>query len=282
MDKGGSTSLESLIDAIPKWLADLEELVECIERWRKEHLGATTTKFIQRSSSIDSVKPLVDRTTDRQRCSNVKNMTGRPNVGGAKTRKMIVLQYDAAIQKRMEELVRAVSLGRGYVRKGKMDSRISSLACIRIDSAGDSPVRPPTLREGTRSTRLHNELGKTKSGYSKALEQFDSLLTDVQMLCEHAAHEILRNGYCNDDIVAIRLCLQDLLRLCTTEQAKLKQEANMAVGYQSDEWEDEEEFCQVLEFSIASMGVDIQGGPEPSDARVPGTFATILPSMAAH
>ena len=139
---------------------------------------------------------------------------------GVRKTTMTVIHYDSGIQAQIETLVRGITDGRGYVRKGKTAVRASSFATLRMDSV---------------SGRSNQGIRRRRSGLAKladdpindqmrALDELDTALLDSQTLCERAAHQVLRDGDCKEYLDMLKQCFQNILQICTKETAKRLEE----------------------------------------------------------
>ena len=130
---------------------------------------------------------------------------------------MSVIHYDSGIQTQIETLVRGITDGRGYVRKGKAAKPVSSYATLRIDSvSGRSDQGVQRRRSGP--AKLADD---PTNGRLRALDELDTALLDGQTLCEHAAHQVLRDGDCKEYLDMLKQCFQNILQICTKEVAKI-------------------------------------------------------------
>ncbi|EMC91872.1 hypothetical protein BAUCODRAFT_308930 [Baudoinia panamericana UAMH 10762] len=118
-----------------------------------------------------------------------------------RSRGMVVVYYDGDTQKRFEALVRAISVRRNAIRKEGMGPKGNTWSWVGSSSSGtssngekdidaelsriayDSPVRKERLADG-------------KGDGSKMLDKIGVHLEKAQMLCERAAHQVLRDGDC--------------------------------------------------------------------------------------
>ena len=77
----------------------------------------------------------------------------------------------------------------------------------------------PTFNPGT-GVRLDQPgriLSDAGDGPTKALTEIELALLDSQTLCEHAAHQILRDGDCGGDLEIVKSHFHGILRICVQE-----------------------------------------------------------------
>jgi hypothetical protein len=206
-----------------------------------------------------------------------------------RTRYMIIVYYDSAVQNAFEELVKLISASRNAMRKGKMAARMAEMkrmAELETDTDSEDEVLPepkdaangnghavtsrpaiPTRKElepddddnkvpklefvSTRrmgpsrdssaaaALRISGNghvtgMGRraffsgyrgtsglmTKDSFSSFFDEIDSGLEWCQSMCEHAAHQFLRDGNCNTEIAGIKRRLLEVKETAEREAAK--------------------------------------------------------------
>ncbi|CAL3962851.1 unnamed protein product [Diplocarpon coronariae] len=210
--------------------------------------------------------------------------SGESIVPKYRTRSMIIVYYDSAVQTAFEELVKFVSGSRNSMRKGKMAAKMAemrraaqleigddddddaqddfgsgavnnghNLLVAQKDSGvrqqGDSLAVGPepdcgpdmelpklkfvsTRQMGpSRATPKPDSYGGTLGllgGYRRAggdiFESLDKGLDWVQVQCEHAAHQFLREGECSSEITSIKRKLDGVKEAAEKEIEKLKKD----------------------------------------------------------
>ncbi|KFZ10457.1 hypothetical protein V502_08105 [Pseudogymnoascus sp. VKM F-4520 (FW-2644)] len=214
--------------------------------------------------------------------------TGKPK---HRTRSMIIVYYDSAVQSDFETLVKHISASRNSMRKGKMAARMASMRMMAdLEALGDEPeaelevdntpaaaagaiTNGPTsspnmlmasaspgdeddegvplpalkfvstrrmgpMRElssnralragpGAPGVRRAGQAGPGASSRQSALgssifDELDTGLEWCQSMCEHAAHQFLRDGQCTSEIEGIKSRLQEVWDRAGEEMAEGK------------------------------------------------------------
>ncbi|KFY12110.1 hypothetical protein V491_06907, partial [Pseudogymnoascus sp. VKM F-3775] len=209
-----------------------------------------------------------------------------------RTRSMIIVYYDSAVQSDFESLVKHISASRNNMRKGKMAARMASMRMMAdLEALGDEPEAEleadstpaaavgaiasdsangpsamlassspgdgddeelalpalkfvSTRRMGPRRELASNSAIRTGPGLpgvrragqagagagspgtslrqsglgSSIFDELDTGLEWCQSMCEHAAHQFLRDGQCTSEIEGIKSRLQE----CTSEIEGIK------------------------------------------------------------
>lgn len=295
MDRGRSGCFDNLTNEVPKWLQGFELLAQNVENWRLRHPSGQTViqpRRLRNSSSTESMRPIEGTPVNRQHTSLSRRSTaaGSRHAGGASrtaSRKIVVVHYDSEIQKQVEELVRGISIGRGYVRRESMAARVASCSSLSVDSVMPSrhSLRPgvPVLSHDPNS--FDKVPNKPQDCSTTALKKIETALLDAQRLCEQVAHQLLRDGDCDDDLAAINNCFQEILRICE-EQIKLSAEMPSLNNEQdSAEKQKYAMFSTAVEYSgsfpssMKMKSLDVNGtdgrGELHSFGVPPGMFAAI-------
>lgn len=255
-------------------------------------------------SSIPSPGPLQRRVSGRLNSPNIQSKTTLPPVQRKRktdsvisgesqapkyrTRSMIVVYYDSAVQNTFEELVKFISASRNAMRKGKMAARMANMkkmAELETDTDSEDEVSPvakdttnrnayavtstpaiavgqglepdndekgvPKLqfvstrkmgpsRDSPAAAALRNigygrtmGMGRrallpgyrgngglmTPDSFSSIFDELDSGLEWCQSMCEHAAHQFLRDGSCATEIAGIKKRLLEVKEIAEREAA---------------------------------------------------------------
>ncbi|KAF4956644.1 hypothetical protein FSARC_11522 [Fusarium sarcochroum] len=147
-----------------------------------------------------------------------------------RTRSMIIVYYDSYVQGFFDELVRFVSSSRNLMRKAKMAARVAQikkLAEQEVSEDGDNSDNAlPSLRY--MSSRRFGPMSISRPGANdQAPDVYDNLdkgLEFVQSMCEHGAHQFLRDGDCNDEISKVQKRLGEVLEMAKTEMERVQRE----------------------------------------------------------
>lgn len=263
------TSFTHLTDNIPDWMIKLEDLaaqvVEQHSRFTKlTHLtqlklsrrkrgsteslrpkddgdiNETTAVPVNENSSsgdigilnsnIDSAKA-VGEVKRKRKCSTVSGASG---IRRYRTRSMIIVYYDSAIQDAFESLVRHIASARNNLRKGKTAANFKArMIALGMEEnpfvPGDFAMLGSRAMPVPRSSRT----GKPNLPPLKAakppervppFEEADRDLEAAQNLCEVAAHQFLRDGDCTEEIQGTRLRFESCLRMAQQEVELLRRE----------------------------------------------------------
>lgn len=141
-----------------------------------------------------------------------------------RTRSMIIVYYDSAIQEAFESLVRNIASARNVLRKGKtavsFKARMASLGMDETLFAGpgDMGMRSP---KAIRS-RFQRNPSASPTEHVPAFEEADQHLEAAQSLCEVAAHQFLRDGDCSDEIEGTKTRFHDCLGVAQREADQLR------------------------------------------------------------
>jgi hypothetical protein len=134
-----------------------------------------------------------------------------------RSRALVVVYYDGDIQERLARIVQEFSACRNGIRRSKMSARVDLLSRSgSSSSASDSSAGEETVKGignfTYKTTRLRLQDPNTTSTPegSEALDKVDGLLEKSQNLCEHAAHQVLRDGDCASEISQVKKLLEEV------------------------------------------------------------------------
>lgn len=133
-----------------------------------------------------------------------------------RTRSMIIVYYDSAVQEVFEGVVRNISNSRNNLRKGRMAAKMKAMtASPSVDMDDENSVL---------NTRLaFTRMSKARGGQENAVfDSIDRLLETAQSLSEHGAHQFLRDGDCSMEISGIKTKLVEVAELAKQEIQKLE------------------------------------------------------------
>ncbi|CAM1511201.1 Fc.00g087140.m01.CDS01 [Cosmosporella sp. VM-42] len=171
----------------------------------------------------------------RHRASSMVSAEGAPPA--YRTRSMIIVYYDSYVQGFFDELVRFVSSSRNLMRKAKMAAKVAQIKRMAEmdvsedgNGSGDDKLETlPSLRY--MSTRRFgpsiSRPGFGPPGNNQPPDAYDNLdkaLEFVQSMCEHGAHQFLRDGDCNDEITKVQKRLAEVLEMAAKETERVQRE----------------------------------------------------------
>lgn len=248
------TSFTYLSDNIPDWLTKLDALAaqvteqhsrftrltqfSDIKLTRKKHdsteslrpkdrdddLGGEDAPIPPKPLELSSPRPdnsigIKDIGRKRKSVSTVSDASGPQRY---RTRSMLIVYYDSAIQEAFESLVRMIASGRNNLRKGKTAAsfkvRMASLGMVDGPFAGDFSMLSPK--------KILSKPNRQESNppLFPAFDDADKDLEAAQSLCEVAAHQFLRDGDCNEEILRAKERFTSCLKLAQQEMEKIKEQ----------------------------------------------------------
>ncbi|KAL8782444.1 MAG: hypothetical protein Q9213_005374 [Squamulea squamosa] len=143
-----------------------------------------------------------------------------------RTRTMIIVYYDSAIQAAFESLVRCIAGARNNLRKGKtaasFKARMLSMGIGGDGGDDDDDDSYPTLNPKMMIKRAPRSSSPPNT--SPNFDQADGDLEAAQNLCEVAAHQFLRDGDCEEELEGTRKRFEDCLKVAKEEVEKLRAE----------------------------------------------------------
>jgi hypothetical protein len=122
-----------------------------------------------------------------------------------RSRALVVVYYDGDVQKRFTDFVQAVASSRNDIRRSKLSAKVDNHSRSRSSSSGsdsagsfgeDTTKSIGTFTYKTTRLRLQDMSAVSRPDGSQVLDKVDGLLEQSQTLCEHAAHQVLRDGDC--------------------------------------------------------------------------------------
>ncbi|KAG4277375.1 hypothetical protein FPRO04_14127 [Fusarium proliferatum] len=146
-----------------------------------------------------------------------------------RTRSMIVVYYDTYVQSFFDDVVRFVSSSRNLMRKAKMSARVAQIKKLAeqdVSEDGNNDDALPSLRY--MSSRRFGPMSISRPGAGDqppdVYDKLDKGLEFVQSMCEHGAHQFLRDGDCNDEISKVQKRLTEILEMAKTEMERVERE----------------------------------------------------------
>lgn len=270
------TSFTHLSDNIPDWLTKLDELAAQVAEQHTRFTRMTQFSEIKltrgKHDSTESLRPKamdnelddtlgemdppiprpsqlsspnVDQSTslkdNRRKRKSASTASGASGPQRYRTRSMIIVYYDSAIQEAFESLVRMIASARNNLRKGKTASsfkvRMASLGMAENMIAGDFSMLSPkkTQPQFDKSSR-QSSTSPSQTPSFPAFDDADKDLETAQGLCEVAAHQFLRDGDCDQEIQGAKKRFQSCLSIAHREMEKIKAQSMR----ESSEVEEEE------------------------------------------
>lgn len=154
--------------------------------------------------------------------------SGRPRY---RTKSMVVVYYDGAIQDAFESIVRSISGARNNLRKGKVTASFKArMASMDVEqnpfaAAGEfAMLNPKMMRNGFSRIRLSPDIDGHSDVKLEGFDDADKDLEAAQSLCEVGAHQFLREGDCRLEIEGMRKKFEGVLEVARKEVERLKLE----------------------------------------------------------
>ena len=238
-----------LKDHIPDWLSRLDDLAALateqharfIRTARESDLRLTRRKHDSteslRPAADDGENPIVPSTPwappphpdgtgvlhGRRKRKPGSSWSGASGPQRYRMRSMVVVYYDSVIQDAFELLVRNIASARNQLRKGKtaagFQRRMASLhAEVNAFPDDVGSLNPKILRPAGSGL---DRRGLSGAGVDPC-DAADQNLETAQSLCEVAAHQILRDGDCDEEIREIRTRLERCRDVATAEVESLQ------------------------------------------------------------
>lgn len=148
-----------------------------------------------------------------------------------RSRALVVVYYDGDVQKSFTEFVHAMASSRNDIRRSKLSAKVDNLARSRSSSSGsdsagsfgeDTTKSIGTFTYKTTRLRLQDLSAVSRPDGSQALSKVDGLLEQSQNLCEHAAHQVLRDGDCALEITKTKELLAQARACAEREMPSLE------------------------------------------------------------
>lgn len=218
-----------------------------------EDLTASCTDGVQTETPAPTLlRPQLPHMTDSDalRLSQRKRKTfsacSRDQTAPSKyrSRGLAVVYYDGDVQKRFADLVRDFNGCRNDFRRSKLSAKVESLARSGSSSSGSGSGTSDgeettkgfdTFDYKTARMMMQEVKAADKPPGSEVLDKADGLLEKAQNLCEHAAHQVLRDGDCTlevrqakENLEQVKLCaereLPELRRLAEEAEERRKRD----------------------------------------------------------
>ncbi|KAL9044421.1 MAG: hypothetical protein Q9214_002441 [Letrouitia sp. 1 TL-2023] len=179
---------------------------------------------------------IITKDIRRKRKPASANLSAASGPQKYRTRPMIIVYYDSAIQEAFDSMVRNIAGARNSLRKGRTTATFKArMASIGIgeELPADDPgtFDPQLLVKKVRRDPLANS--------NTAFDAADKELEEAQNLCEVAAHQFLRDGDCNEEIGGTIQRFKSCLSIAEKEIEKLRAE-------ESKERDDQSRFPELI------------------------------------
>ncbi|KAI1175086.1 hypothetical protein F4777DRAFT_588794 [Nemania sp. FL0916] len=211
----------------------------------------TGSSLVRHTNELVATARRRARATVRKRQKTDSMISAEGTTPKYRTRRMVMVYYDSYVQSFFEELVKFVSAQRNLMRKAKMAAKVAHikrlaeiempeededqetasaeemrLQCLNPRSYGGA-LRSPAYNlmpgRGMRSSALNGGLGIFNEK-GDIWDELDKGLEYVQVLCERAAHQFLRDGDCNEEIEKIKRRLVKVQELAVNEKERVTAE----------------------------------------------------------
>ncbi|KAH7120118.1 hypothetical protein B0J13DRAFT_513187 [Dactylonectria estremocensis] len=179
----------------------------------------------QSQEAIKAARARAQQVEMRQRLLSMASAEGV--LAACRTRTTIIVYYDSYVQRLFDKLVRFVSSSRNLIHKAKMAAKVAQIKRLaEVDmpegneNVDDDPL--PSLRY--MSTRRGYGPAGANNQPPDVYDRLDKSLEIVQGMCEHGAHQFLRDGDCNDEILKVQKQLTEVLEVATKEIERVQRE----------------------------------------------------------
>ncbi|KAL8690529.1 MAG: hypothetical protein Q9218_004044 [Villophora microphyllina] len=152
---------------------------------------------------------LVAKDIRRKRKSESADLSGASGPQRYRTRSMVIVCYDSAIQEAFESLVRDIAGARNNLRKGKIAASFKARMASISMGTDDNEDGYPTLNPKMLVKRIPRG---SSTAADPSFDEADGHLEAAQNLCEVAAHQFLRDGDCEEELAGTRQRFEDCLK----------------------------------------------------------------------
>jgi hypothetical protein len=167
-----------------------------------------------------------------------------------RARNMIVVYYDSDIQKSFEQVVRNIGAGRNNIRKTRLAQRMEGLTSRRqldtldtLRAATRLARRTATTREADAAAAATTTTAATAAAgapmpnatpENEAYATLDAALEKAQSMCERGAHQFLREGDCETEIVGAKENFEEVKRVSDKELERLREASEQEMHGQDE------------------------------------------------
>lgn len=253
----------TLLEVIPDWIVDLEDILKSAAVKQEEVLFVsgpqTPTRKASKTGSLrshrsreegeradshiqqTSIRPTLPHLTssDALRYSQRKRKVelNHHSSGPATSRARIApaIYYDGDTQRRFEKLIRAIGLSRNAIRKGKTSARVDNFPRTGSSSSegscsgSDDSIVHKLNYQSTRPSPLSTF---PRSNGSEVFDNVDSRLEKAQDSCERAAYQMLKDGDCIPEVTSAKQHFAEALQITESELPALQRKVDSAAERQ--------------------------------------------------
>lgn len=260
-------SFAYLQENIPKWLVDIGRIEDQVTAMQDRLTTVTVSRSpfakatpgsaasirpgnmdaILEEETTPSTSPQKDPLQDRNTRPPSALSARLSSPGCYRSRTMVVVSYDGEMQKSLEQLVRAIGIGRSLLRKARLESKMNQLAALvhssdeenkdddedENEERGGHSEQDRLLPQFSHRLRMPSTRARVAARTSGRLSVASALKTPVtlfegtdkalelaQGLCEKAAHLTLREGDCRKELAQVRKGFDDVLQAAETEMIR--------------------------------------------------------------
>ncbi|KAI4189022.1 MAG: hypothetical protein LQ346_005189 [Caloplaca aetnensis] len=303
-------SFTHLTDSIPDWLIKLDDLAVQVADQHSRFARLTQSeltglRLAKKHDSTESLRPphddldvvvdhpppvlthpsalpkdipptsqpdptLLVKGITRKRKSGSADLSAASGVQRYRTRSLVIVYYDSAIQDAFESLVRNISGARNNLRKGRtaasFKARMASMGMADDDDDGYAALNPKLMIKRAPKASTPSE--------SPSFQKADEDLEAAQNLCEVAAHQFLRDGDCGEEIAGTRKRFEDCLETAKVEVQKLQAANNVEEG--------EEDSPKVIAESTPSVRTDTNASITLAADKIGGPKIPTIPTLMTN
>ncbi|KAM6505298.1 hypothetical protein FSOLCH5_014527 [Fusarium solani] len=155
----------------------------------------------------------------------------KPNsLSAYRTHSLAIVFYDSYVPGFFDELVRFVSSSRNLMRKAKMAARVAQIKKLAeqdvSEDGSNGEDELPSLQYV--SSRRFGPMSISRNGPNDGppdvYDKLDKGLEFVRSMCEHGAHQFLRDGDCNDEVSKVQKRLTEVLEMANKEMERVQRE----------------------------------------------------------
>ncbi|KAH6879797.1 hypothetical protein B0T10DRAFT_496121 [Thelonectria olida] len=144
---------------------------------------------------------------------------------------MTIVYYDGYVQGFFGDLVKFISSSRYLMRRAKLAAKVAQLKKLaEVDHGDENALEKLCWLSSTRQYNPISSMTQPRSGHGgkdqhlSAYDKIDKRLEIVQSLCEHGAHQFLRDADCNEEIRKAHVQLKEAMEIATKEMNRVQQE----------------------------------------------------------